>query len=177
MRIQQANRHSRKRIFSLPLYVYLSYLAVCTLLFTGVSFSRYISAANGSNSIRVASAGEITVNYGRNSAVQISQPTSPENQLTGTFPFNVSNANSEVAIRYDIVVQPTQPLPEGVRISLDGKEPTGSDKEYRFSNVGSFDDGTNKINFHTLSFTGDYSTIQTDYSSQITISIQATQDN
>lgn len=176
MRKKQADTHSKKRVFSLPLYVYLGYLAVCTLLFTGGSFSGYLSSADGSDAARVA-AGGITVNYTGNTTIELNQPTDPDNQTeTAEFSFSVSNSASEVAICYDLVLTLDEQLPNGVTMTLDGKLCSGnSNNTYTFFDVGEFEAGKTQTNTHTLTFSGDYLTIQEQSERKITISVRAEQ--
>lgn len=167
---------SRKGGLHLPLHVYLAYLLVCTFLLTGVSFSRYISSANGSDSARVA-AGGITVNYSDNTNIELVQPTDPDNQTeTAEFSFTVSNSASEVAIRYDLVLTLDQALPDGVTMALDGRPCSGnSNNTYTFSKAGEFEAGETQTKTHTLTFSGDYLTIQEQSTRTITIAVCAEQ--
>lgn len=179
MKIENKSRKSIKRIFPLPFYVYLSYLVICTLLLTGVSFSSYISGADASDSARVA-AGLVTVSYNENTTtVEMERPADPDNQMeTKGFSFNVSNCESEVAIRYDVIVTLEKTLPNGVTMTLDGEECFGNaDNTYTFSNMGTFEAGVQNTRTHTLSFTGDFTTYDTDgtYEYPVTISVRSEQ--
>lgn len=58
----ESENKKNKRIHFLPLRVYVMYLFVCTLLFTGVSFSKYVSAGDDEDDARVA-AGNVEVDY------------------------------------------------------------------------------------------------------------------
>lgn len=153
----------------LPLPVWLAYLLVCTLLLTGVSFAHYITTANGGDTARVA-AGLVTVNYEESDTeIRLERPTGNSVE-TKNFEFSVSNGSSEVAIRYDVVVTLGTSLEAGITMKLDGQTGSltpnsdGSDGsvEYVFSNVGTFAAGENKTDTHTLSFEGDFGTIQKD---------------
>lgn len=174
MKIIKQCEHTKKSKGRLPIQVYLAYLLVCTLLLTGISFSRYVSASDSADSARVAK-GAVTVSYDENgTAVELIRPWN-DGILTEEFHFRVSNSASEVAIRYDVVVTLNEALKNGVTMKLDGKTGTvkNDGKEYEFSDMGTFEAGVNETNTHTLSLAGDFDTILpgTDdtYGIQITI--------
>lgn len=176
-------KSSNKESLHLPIHAYLGYLLVCTLLLTGVSFSRYISSASGSDSPRVA-AGVVTVSYDGDTTVEMDRPTDPNNQIeTAEFSFHVSNSASEVAIQYDLVLALDQPLPNGVTISLyknGGSDPIGTfdnniDSQFTVSNAGIFKAGSQEIDQYKLTFEGDFDTISEDYNRTVSISVQAEQ--
>lgn len=170
---EQKEKKSKKR---LPLQAYLAYLLVCTFLLGGVSFSRYITSANGSDRARVA-AGVVTVSYNSdNTNMKMERPADDGTQ-TENFQFSVSNSVSEVAIRYDVVVTLDQPLGTGVTMTLDGHTGTAeADHTYIFSDTGTFMSGEQSTRTHSLSFAGDFSSVPpgTDdtYNIQITIRSQ-----
>lgn len=168
----------KQRLKRLPVHVYLAYLLVCTLLLTGVSFSSYITSANGSDNARVA-AGVVTVHYDDNTNnIEMTRPSN-DGVRTERFDFSVSNGASEVAIRYDVVVTLDQALKNGVTMQLDGGTGAISDdkKTYTFSNAGTFAAGVGSTKTHTLSFAGDFDTIHpgTDDMYQIKIAIRSQQ--
>lgn len=57
------NKYSseKKKHIRLPIHVYLSYLLVATLIFTGVTFSKYITATNAGDSARIAAFGDLVM--------------------------------------------------------------------------------------------------------------------
>lgn len=57
MNCENKNRQSKR--FKLPIHVYLSYLIVATMLFTGVTFSKYVVSATGGDSAAVAAFGNL----------------------------------------------------------------------------------------------------------------------
>lgn len=176
MKTRQNEKQSKKRIFPLPLHVYLSYLAVCALLFTGVSFSSYLFTANGEDAARAA-AGIVVVAHDLNTTIPL-EPSPDSNQISSQFNFSVSNNTSEVAIRYDVVVTLDQALPDGITMQLDGKPCSGNvNNTYTFLNIGSFEAGTMKSFPHQLTFTGDFDTYNTpgEADFQIKISVFAEQ--
>lgn len=161
----------------LPWPVLLAYLLVCTLLLTGVSFARYTSGTGGTDTARVA-AGCVEVHPSDSTTVELTRPKN-DGVETADFSFSVSNGNSEVAIRYDIIVTLDKPLPDGVTLALDGNtgSPAPDEKSYTFAGAGVFPAGPQASQSHTLSFTGDFNRYQTpgtfDY--PVTISVRATQ--
>lgn len=170
-------KQKQKKRKRLPLHVYLGYLMVCSLLFTGVSFAGYVSRSNGSDSARVAK-GVVTVSYDDRTFMELERPED-DGVRTEQFKFYVSNGASEVAIRYDVVVTLDQALKDGVTMQLDGMKGAVSDdkKTYTFSNVGIFEAGVSDTKTHTLSFAGDFYEISpgTDDMYQIKISIHSQQ--
>lgn len=177
MKIMKRREHRKKRIRRLPVHVYLAYLLVCTFLLTGVSFSRYISSSSGSDNARAAK-GLVTVTCaGSGNTVEL-KPVSGDGTVSEDFLFKVTNGDSEVAIRYDVVIRLDQSLPEGVTMELDGRSCSGnSGVEYRFADLGMFEAGKPETYEHTLRFTGDFGTYQTagDQTYKVTISILSEQ--
>lgn len=178
MKISKQCQPKNQRLKRLPVHVYLAYLLVCTLLLTGVSFSRYISSASGRDNARVA-AGVVTVRYDDNTNnIEMIRPSN-DGVRTERFNFSVSNGVSEVAIRYDVVVTLDQALKNGVTMQLDDGTGSVSDdkKTYTFPNAGTFEAGVSGTKTHTLSFAGDFDTILpgTDDTYQIEIAIRSQQ--
>ncbi len=161
-----------KKIHFLPLRVYIAYLFICTLLLTGVSFSKYISAANGSDYARVA-AGDVDVAYTDTTEILIKRPSS-DGVESKSFAFQVTNKGSEVAIKYDIEVKLDTPLPEGATMMLDGKECYSSDGyTYKLLDAGTFNANENGTNEHTLTLAVDFDTYTTpgEFNYNIDISV------
>lgn len=145
--------HKRRR---LPAAVYLCYLLVAVLAFTGASVAGYKTENSGDDSARVARfevtaapAGEQRTEFTLNSATK-----------SGSYSFTVTNG-SETAVSYDVVV--TVPdgksLPNGVTVSLKNGETavkradgeTGS--VYTFPNAGTFEAASTAPQSLTLTFT------------------------
>lgn len=175
--IKQGEQRGRKT-GRLPIYVYLGYLLICTLLLTGVSFANYVSTSTASDSACVAK-GMVTVSYDESKTeIEMSGPSDHGGVTESSFTFDVTNNDSEVAIRYDVVVTLEESLPDGVTMKLDGKNGEVEDNNiYTFSNMGTFQAGVNDIKTHTLSFTGDFSIYQTvgEFSYPVEISIRSEQ--
>ena len=145
--------HKRRR---LPAAVYLCYLLVAVLAFTGASVAGYKTESSGDDSARVARF-EVTaapVN-GQNTEFNLNSTTK-----SGNYRFTVTNG-SETAVSYDVVV--TVPdgksLPNGVTVSLSNGGNTVSGqvdttgRVYTFSNAGIFKAASPDTQNLTLTFT------------------------
>lgn len=145
--------HKRRR---LPAAVYLCYLLVAVLAFTGASVAGYKTETSGDDSARVARF-EVTAApvEGQRTAFKLDAT-----HLSDSYSFTVTNG-SETAVSYDVVV--TVPdgksLPNGVTVSLSngGKTVSGQvDKTgsvYTFSNAGTFEAASTDPQNLTLTFT------------------------
>lgn len=163
--------------FRLPIQAYLAYLLIGASLLTGISFARYITADGGADNARVA-AGTIKVTYDENTTTIEMTRSENDNFVTDLFQFHVSNPNSEVAIRYDVIVTLNEPLPNGVTMQMDGMNASeASQKTFTFKNAGVFSAGATETQDHTLSFTGDYSIISQESTRTIALSVLAEQIN
>ena len=145
--------HKRRR---LPAALYLCYLLVAVLAFTGASVAGYKTEISGDDSARVARF-EVTAApvEGQNTEFNLNSTTK-----SGNYRFTVTNG-SETAVSYDVVV--TVPdgksLPNGVTVSLKNGETavkradgeTGS--VYTFSNAGRFEAASTAPQNLTLTFT------------------------
>lgn len=161
------------------LSVCLGYLLLCSLLLTGITFSRYVAEDQASDAARVA-AGVVEVYYDENTTA-LTMNRQDDDVETRTFSFTVSNAGgkvSEVAIAYDIVVTLNETLPDGVTISLDDSwlaSSSSSDTSYTFQNAGTFEAGQSQSQMHTLTVVGDYNSIGASFDTGITITVRARQ--
>ena len=143
--------HKRRR---LPAAVYLCYLLVAVLAFTGASVAGYKTESTGENSARVARFDIEAV--GQNTTAFTLSPTNK----SGNYSFTVTN-NSETAVSYDVVVTVPndQTMPSGVTVSLSNGvkpvsgrvDPTG--RIYTFSNAGRFEAASTAPQSLTLTFT------------------------
>lgn len=177
MENESENKKKRKKHF-LPLHVYMMYLFVCTLLFTGVSLSKYVSMGSGDDAARVA-AGNVEVTYNDSTSIYFDLPADG-GMLTQDFDFYVSNTGSEVAIRYDIEVTLDDSLPKGATITLDDEAfDGGNDHTYLFEDVGIFRADEYEKHSHTLTIEADYAEVPagTAFSSFVYIDIIAEQIN
>lgn len=174
-RIQSAM--AGKKPCSRPLLPRLAYLLLCTLLLTGVSFSRYITGTGAGDQARAA-AWKVEVSYQPDTILEMECPTDPDNQIVSvSYPFTVTN-HSETALQYDLEIQLDQSLPEGVTAELDGESISfseGSNPVCTVPNAGSLAAESDASQQHTLSFAGDYYTISSGSDIQITITVDAVQ--
>lgn len=109
------NKPARQR---LPLAVYLAFLLVAALAFTGASFASYKTEAASSDSARVARfvvAAMPETNQSENLTLDSSNPSAG-------YKFTVSNNDgskvNETATKYSIVVTLPAALPNGVTMTL-----------------------------------------------------------
>ena len=147
------NKPARRR---LPLAVYLAFLLVAALAFTGASFASYKTEATSSDSARVARFVVTAIpetNQSENLTLDSSTPSAG-------YKFTVSNTDAngvnETATRYDVVVTFPQEL-TGVTLTLKNgnKDITGTTTDnvtYTFKDVGTFAAGTKQNDTLTLTF-------------------------
>ena len=145
--------HKRRR---LPAAVYLCYLLVAVLAFTGASVAGYKTESSGDDSARVARFEVTAAPVEGQSTVFKLDAT----HLSDSYSFTVTNG-SETAVSYDVVVKVPggQTMPKGVTVSLkngdtavrraDGE--TGS--VYTFPNAGIFKAASPDTQNLTLTFT------------------------
>lgn len=145
--------HKRRR---LPAAVYLCYLLVAVLAFTGASVAGYKTESSGDDSARVARF-EVTAApvEGQSTEFKLNSTTK-----SGSYSFTVTNG-SETAVSYDVVV--TVPdgksLPNGVTVSLKNGDATVSGqvdttgRVYTFPNAGTFEAASPAEQTLTLTFT------------------------
>ncbi len=142
------NNKINKKFHFLPLYVYISYLFICTLLFTGLTFSGYISESYGKDEAVVAGCYIITEGDNRDALIECGDGKSN----SYIYRFSV-NSESEVALEYDIMVDLGENLPEGLTMKLDDKNYSDYiDGKYVFENVDIFKAEENKKYDHNLIF-------------------------
>ena len=145
--------HKRRR---LPAALYLCYLLVAVLAFTGASVAGYKTESSGDDSARVARF-EVTAApvEGQSTEFELNSTTK-----SGSYRFTVTNG-SETAVSYDVVV--TVPdgksLPNGVTVSLKNGDATVSGqvdttgRVYTFPNAGTFEAAILAEQTLTLTFT------------------------
>ena len=148
------NKPARRR---LPLAVYLTFLLVAALAFTGASFASYKTVATGSDSARVARfvvTAKPIVGQSESLTLDSSNPSA-------AYTFTVSNSDTkgvnETATSYDVVVTFSQKI-TGVTMTLKNgnKDITGTTTDnvtYTFKDVGTFAAGTKQNDTLTLTFT------------------------
>lgn len=169
---------AKKRKVRLPLSAYLSYLLIATLLFTGVSFSKYATTGSADDSAQVAL---VMLDAGKES-----DPVDMEimNGVTqSACQFYVTNGDSEVALEYTITISLPEALPTGVTMALldaQGSECTlvNPENTYTYTYTSTFAAGTEAKHAYALTFTGDENTVTGNYTIEgIQISVTAEQIN
>lgn len=150
--------HKRRR---LPAALYLCYLLVAVLAFTGASVAGYRTENSGDDSARVARFNiEAAQAGGQSTAFKLDAT-----HLSGSYSFTVTNSSggnvTETAVSYDVVV--TVPdgksLPNGVTVSLKNGDATVSGQVgttgsvYTFPNAGTFEAASPDTQNLTLTFT------------------------
>lgn len=139
----------------LPAAVYLCYLLVAVLAFTGASVAGYKTESSGESSARVARF-EVTAApvEGQSTAFKLNSTTK-----SGSYSFTVTNG-SETAVSYDVVVKVPSGMPGGVDVSLKNGDTAVSRKtgengstEYTFPNAGIFAAASPNTQNLTLTFT------------------------
>lgn len=159
---------------SIPKLVFL--VLITTIISTTFSLSRFETAKAGSNDVTIAS---FVVNATGSDKDSLSIDC---NSDTPTISYDVivsnkkDNSISQVAIKYDIVVEFSEPLPTGLTLT-DGTTTLNSiDGEitYMFSDVGNFNAGVEKSNTHTITLNGS-NEVLTAYDGTMSIYVDATQ--
>lgn len=145
--------HKRRR---LPAAVYLCYLLVAVLAFTGASVAGYRTENSGDDSARVARF-EVTAApvEGQSTEFKLNSTTK-----SGSYSFTVTSG-SETAVSYDVVVTVPggQTMPNGVTVSLKNVDTDVSRKDgetgrvYTFPNAGRFEAASPAEQTLTLTFT------------------------
>lgn len=149
--------HKRRR---LPAAVYLCYLLVAVLAFTGASVAGYKTENSGDDSARVARfvvTAAPETNQSENLTLDSKSPSAE-------YKFTVSNSDTngvnETATRYSVVVTLPDALPGGVTVSLtnaagDVSRETGEtgNTVYTFPNAGKFEAAIQAEQSLTLTFT------------------------
>ena len=138
---------------NLPLSSIVLYLLLLTVLTTGASLSRYVSTGEGAGALEVS-----PLVLSASASAASTDELMLDASAPATYAFTVSNESdgvvSPVAFAYDVVVELSAPLPEGVAISLDGEQAVSADghtKRYTFSGA-SCAGGISSTNAHELRF-------------------------
>lgn len=153
-----------------PLCVYLLYLLVAVSLFTGITASRYLASDSCDDS---ASAAAVALSTSVDGADSITLTPGGQDSYSFTVSNHEGSTVSQVALQYDVVVELSGELPQGVSVALDGAPGSGSGTVYTFSSVGTFEAGEEDDNQHTLTLTADDSSLAA--SVELTVTIRAEQ--
>ena len=161
----------------LPVNAYLAFLLLCALLFTGVSFARYVATGGAGDGARVA-AFVVSANA-PSGGLELNCDTGPYVQSRSIWVTNTSGGKtSKVAMRYDVIVTLDSALPAGVTLTLDGNAGIPLGNTYTFLNAGVLAGGTSQTNPHTLTFSAPNPSIVTSGATvAVSVSVQAQQIN
>ena len=175
------NKPARRR---LPLAVYLAFLLVAALAFTGASFASYKTQATSSDSARVARF-VVTAIPETNQSEDLTLDSS---NTIDAYTFTVSNVDAsgvnETATRYSIVVTLPKALPTGVTMKLtrvtdttvtEVPQSSASGNTYTFSDNGMlFSAADARSDIYTLTFAAQ-SSAESDTLEGIKITVNAEQ--
>ncbi len=176
------NKPARRR---LPLAVYLAFLLVAALAFTGASFASYKTVATGSDSARVA---RFVVTAARDTSQTTEDLTLDSMNPSATYTFTVSNTDAsgvnETATRYSVIVTLPKALPTGVTMKLtrvtdttvtEVPQSSASGNTYTFSDNGMlFSAAVARPDTYILTFTADSSASSSELKG-INITVNAVQ--
>lgn len=147
----------------LPRVVYIAFLLVMALAFTGTSVASFKTQSTSTDGARVA---RFVVTAAKD-ADQIESITLDSINRSAAYKFTVANnqdaAVSETAAKYDVVVAfPTALSGVTMTLTKDGASApiagiTADNKTFTFSNAGSFPAGTAQTDSFTLTFAADMS--------------------
>lgn len=163
-------RKTRKNKFHLPLHAYLLYLLMATVLFTGVTIARFTTSVSGSSAARVARF-EVSADTNAPATAVLDcagANTSVSYDLTVT-------SESEVTVKYDVIVKLGKALSTGVTMTLGGKAPSSvSGSTYTFTDVGTIAAGGGEKT-HAMVFTASAATLTADYITSVQITVRTEQ--
>lgn len=164
----------------LPLGVYIAFLLIAALAFTGTSVASFKTQSSAGDGARVA---RFVVTAAKD-ADQSESITLNSTNMSAAYKFTVANnqdaAVSETAANYNIVVTfPTALSGVTMTLTKDGAAApiagvTADNKTFTFSNAGSFPAGTAQTDSFTLTFTADTSAPSGEWNN-IKITVNAAQ--
>ena len=149
---------------------------ITTIIVSTFSLSKFQTAKAGASDVTVAS---FVINATGNDVDKLSLDCN-ENNPTVSYDVVVTNKKddsiSQVAIKYDIVVEFSKPLPTGLTLSdgttsidlIDGQT------TYVFSDIDNFSAGVEKSNTHTITLNGS-NEVLIEYDGTMSIYVDATQ--
>lgn len=154
----------------------LLFLTVITaVVASGISFSKFESASKGTDEVAVAAFVVDASGSGDPLEIDCNSETPAAN-----YKVVVTNKKedkiSEIAIKYDVVLEFDTALPSGIKIS-DGVttlEATAEKTTYIFEDAGKFDAGIEKQNAHVITITGSKDVLQ-NCTAVMSVYVDATQ--
>lgn len=159
---------------SIPKLMY--FVIITTIIVTTFSLSKYESAIAGSSDVTVASFVFNATGSDKDSLSIDCNSDAPTISYDVIVSNQKDNSISQVAIKYDIIVEFSEPLPTGITIS-DGTTILNSvdgQITYIFSDVGNFNAGIEKNNTHTITLNGSNEVINA-YDGTMSFYVDATQ--
>lgn len=172
------NKPARQR---LPLAVYLAFLLVAALAFTGASFASYKTVATGSDSAMVARFVVTAIPETNQSENLTLDSSNPSAEYRFTVSNNYGGKVNETATKYSIVVTLPAALPNGVTMTLTcGTDTTAiantqSGNTYTFSDDNMlFSAADARSDIYTLTFAAQ-SSAESDTLEGIKITVNAEQ--
>ena len=168
----------RKNKTKLPVTMYAAALLFCLVLITAAYrpefYARYVTRANGSDGARVA---KYDVTVSELSARNLTLNSFDDGSLRASTQLTVTS-NSEVDVKYSVVVNFPRALPDWVHLTLNGSAPSVNGSAYTFRDVGTFDAGGEYSDVLTLEFSVDPGLQSEDLSlGNITVDVIAEQIN
>lgn len=180
--VQKSN--TPKKETKIPMHVYVGYLLILTLVFTGVSFAKFATSGDAADTAKVA-AFSVTASVGDDNSKTVDFNDAAQKfgtSKTVEYDINVTNKENgriaEVAVGYSIVVSfdSEDIVPEALSFSIDGVPLTpvkdGTLYVCTFEGAAPMPAGTETSVTHKLSVTVNSENILHDYSN-IPISISA----
>lgn len=161
MKLFKQENEGRKKF---PINAILTYVLIATIAFSAISFASYASQASGSDSARVAKVNVVTAPTFEDGAAvtPIECKVTEGEENNAKVDFTISNNDSEVSLKYSVIVESSVAIPECVSVKLKYDsatfEPTSTDrKTFTFScdnNTGmpTFEAGTTETYIYTLVF-------------------------
>lgn len=159
---------------SIPKLIFL--VLITTIISTTFSLSRFETAKAGTNDVKVASF-IVDANGSNNDSLSIDCNTNAPNTSYDVVVTNKKdNLISQVAIKYDLVIEFSESLPTGLTLT-DGKTTLNSvdgKTTYVFSDVGDFKANVEDSKTHTITLTGSNEVLSI-YDGTMSIYVDATQ--
>lgn len=149
---------------------------ITTIIVTTFSLSKYESAMAGSSDATVAKFIVDATGTDADSLTLDCNSDTPSVNYDVIVTNKKDNSISQVAIKYNIVIEFSESLPTGIIIS-DGTTTINSvdgQTTYTFNDIGNFTAGIEKSNTHTFTLTGSEDVL-TAYSGTMSFYVDATQ--
>lgn len=162
----------KSKQFLIPKLIFLC--CITTSIVTTLTLSKYQTIIESSDNARVAmfvveAFGSDIDNFEIDCNAEIP---------IATYDITVTNAKnsvvSEVAIKYDIIVEFSTALPNEMTISIDNETYSGGQTTYIFEDIGNFTAGNQASRTHTLKIVAS-SNVKDDYDGTVKLRVSAEQ--